>query len=294
MFPAFLSISAIRSYLAFAVLFLTLPFAAHADMMIGGKNTIDVRKGDCLSRIGARTGVDWQFIARENGLDPKIRVGQRVTVNNRRIVPKVVSSGIVVNIPDRMLYFFKEGRLSTAFPVSLGLPDKQWHTPTGKFFIVRKENNPIWFVPKSIQKEMEKKGEPIKTVVRPGPDNPLGRHALHTSIPGVLIHETPWPDTIYRWQSHGCIRVSPVTMEGFFEEVGKGVAGEIIYKPVSVAVRGRRVFLQVDKDIYGRIPSMEAEVKAKIEERGLADGVDWTKVARVIRQKTGVARDVTR
>jgi L,D-transpeptidase ErfK/SrfK len=297
MIPAFLHILRKPSLLVLTLPFLVLPFVVNAgtDMIIGGKNAVDVRKGDSLSRIGARSGADWQRIARENGLDPdKCRAGSRVFVNNRRIVPKVVSDGIVINIPDKMLYFFKKGRLSVAFPVSLGLPRKQWHTPTGKFSVVRKENNPVWFVPKSIQEEMEKKGRPVKAVVRPGPDNPLGRHAIRTSIPGVLIHEASGPDTIYQWQSHGCIRVSPETMEGFFEEVKKGVAGEIIYRPVSIAVHKRRVFLQVDRDIYGKIPSMAAEVKAKIGERGLTDSVDWAKVAKVVRKKEGVARDVTR
>jgi L,D-transpeptidase ErfK/SrfK len=275
---------------------LMLPCVAEADMIIGGKSVLAVRKGDCLSLIGARSGVDWQLVVRENGLNPRnmCRVGQQVTVNNQRIVPKVISGGIIVNIPDRMLYFFKEGRLSAAFPVGLGLPEKQWRTPIGTFLIVRKENNPIWFVPKSIQREMAKKGKPVKTIVSPGPDNPLGRYALHTSIPGVLIHETIWPTTVYQWRSHGCIRVSPEAMEGFFEEVAEGTAGEIIYQPVSVAVREGRVFLQVDRDIYGRISSLDAEVKTRIEERGLTDSVDWLKVANVIKQRTGIAEDVTR
>jgi L,D-transpeptidase ErfK/SrfK len=209
-------------------------------------------------------------------------------------VPKAIPDGIVVNIPDRMLYFFREGKLAKAFPVGLGLPAKEWQTPIGPFVIVRKERNPTWVVPKSIQREMERKGQPIQTIVPPGPDNPLGEHALHTSLPGVLIHGTIWPTTVYQWRSHGCIRVSAEHMEGFFDEIEKGAAGEIIYQPVSIAMREGNILLQVSRDVYGKIPSMDEEVKARIEERGLADKVDWVKVGKAIKEKTGIAEDVTR
>jgi len=256
---------------------------------------VSAQEGDCLSAIGARFGVDWQLIAKENRFDPKkiCRTGQQFSLNNLRIVPKVVQDGIVVNVPGRMLYFFRNGGLVTAFPVGLGLAEKQWQTPIGPFLIVRKTINPTRIVPKSIQREMEKKGQPVMAVVPPGKDNPLGRYALHTSFQNVLIHETIWPTSVYQWRSHGCIRVGPEDMEGFFDQVEKGMTGEIVYQPVSVAVLDGRVLLQIDKDIYKKIPSIEAEVQARIAERNLADSVDWIKVQDVIKKRTGIAEDVT-
>jgi L,D-transpeptidase ErfK/SrfK len=197
-------------------------------LMIGGETVFSAQKGDCLSSIGARFGIDWRLVARKNGFDPRkmCPTGQKFMINNLRIVPKTMPDGIVVNIPDRMLYYFRDGRLLGAFPVGLGLPAKEWQTPVGPFLIVGKESNPTWFVPKSIQAEMIKKGQPLQTVVPPGPENPLGRYALHTSFPGVLIHETIWPTTVYQWRSHGCIRVSPEDMDWFFSEVERGAKGE--------------------------------------------------------------------
>jgi L,D-transpeptidase ErfK/SrfK len=284
-----------RCFLVLAFFLFMLPRAADADMIIGGETVVSAQKGDCLSLIGSKFGVDWQSVARENGFDPKqvCRTGQRVSINNLRIVPKVIQDGIIVNVPDRMLYFFGNGELITAFPVGLGLPQKEWQTPLGSFLIERKERDPTWFVPKSIQREMEKKGLPVQTVVPPGKDNPLGRYALHTSLPNVLIHETIWPTTVYQWRSHGCIRVSPEVMEGFFDQVEKGMTGEIIYQPVGVAVRNGRVFLQVDRDIYKMRPSVDAEVRTMIEGRGLADRVDWVKIQNVTKKKAGIAEDVT-
>jgi L,D-transpeptidase ErfK/SrfK len=284
-----------KKLLALPFISLLFPSIVAADMMIGGDISYPTRKGDCLLLIGAKVGVDWQVIARENRIEPQnqCRVGTPLAITNRKIVPKIVENGIVVNVPDRMLYFFKDGALVSFFPVGLG--NLEWQTPVGSFAIVGKEHNPAWHVPKSIQREMERKGQPVKELVPPGPDNPLGRYALKTSLPGILIHETIWPTTIYQWRSHGCIRVLPENMEaGFFELVEKGTPGEIIYQPVSVAVSEQgHIFLQVDRDIYKVVKSMEDEARTEIEKRGLSGKVDWAKVENVIKQKTGIAEDVT-
>jgi L,D-transpeptidase ErfK/SrfK len=272
-----------------------LSYSAHADSFIGGKTTVVAQRRDCGSVIAARFGVDWKIVARENGLNGQTvcKAGQQLSINNLRIVPKVIEEGIIVNVPDRMLYFFKNSELIVALPVGLGLPEKAWQTPIGPFSIVRKVTNPTWFVPKSIQREMRQKGEPVRTVVPPGKKNPLGRYALYTSLENILIHETIWPSTVYRWRSHGCIRVSPEAMQGLFDQVETGTTGEVIYQPVGVAVREGRVFLQVARDIYRKIPSMDTEVKTRIEERGLSGTVDWVKVQRVTKDQTGIAEDVS-
>lgn len=284
-----------KLYMVLAFILVLPSLASGQDMFIGGKTTVSARKGDSLSLIGARFGVDWRIIAKENGFDLKqaFRTGQEFSINNLRIVPKDYDNGIIVNVPDRMLYFFQNGELITAFPVGLGLPQEEWQTPIGPFSIAIKTTNPTWFVPKSIQKEMEKKGQEVKTIVQPGKDNPLGRYAIHTTLENILIHETIWPTTIYQWSSHGCIRVSPEIMERFFNQVETGMTGEIIYQPVSVAVRENRVFLQVARDIYKKIPSIDKEVRAMVEERGLSGKIDWTKVQDVINKKTGIAEDIT-
>lgn len=280
--------------LAFAVVL--APKVGSADLLIGGKTTVSAKRGDSLFLLGARYGVDWRIIAKENGFDPRkiCCIGQQFIINNLRIVPKIIPEGMVVNVPDRMLYLFRNGALVLVFPVGLGMPQEEWQTPTGAFVITRKTKNPTWYVPVSIQKEMEKKGQEVRTVVPPGKDNPLGRYAIHTTLEGVLLHETIWPTSVYQWRSHGCIRVSPEIMETFFNEVEVGMTGEIIYQPVTLAVREDRVYLQVSRDIYRRIPSMEETVRSAIEGRGLLDRVDWLKVQEAVRKRTGLAEDVTR
>lgn len=278
------------------LLFSTPAFAA--DMLIGGVKTYVVQKGDSIELIGAKHGVFWKAIAKENNIDTKLPIpeGTTLAINNLKIVPKVVQNGIIINIPDRTLYFFRDGRL-TDIPVGVGLPYEEnnvkWRTEIGTFKIKRKRKNPTWNVPSSIQKEMELKGKPVEKVMPPGPDNPLGRYALDTTIQGILIHETNKPRSVYRYLSHGCIRVLPEHMEKLFEMVEVGTPGEIIYEPVKIAVVNDRVYLEVRTDMYRKLKSKIEHVRMIIQDRGVADRVDWEKVDRLVKEQSGIAEDIT-
>src|SRR5271157_257934 len=270
------------------------PSDGHADLLVGGETAYAIEKGDSLMLIGSKLGVDWQIIAKENQVDltKPLKIGRTLKVNTRKIVPKVTETGIVVNIPDRMLYYFKEGKLASAFPVGLGRPD--WETPTGPFTIKGRERNPTWHVPASIREEMETKGEALVTTVPPGPDNPLGRYALQTSIPGVLLHETIWPTSVYRFRSHACIRIMADNMEKFFQSVKVGTGGELIYEPVKVALTDNgRILLEVHRDIYKKFSSLDSEVRKLLDKRGLSGKVNWEKVNKVLQEKPDTAEDIT-
>ncbi len=286
----------------FSLLFfiIVLPSVSPADLIIGEESVYRVVKGDNLELISAKLGVNKENIIKDNNIDLKkhLKIGQGLRVNTRKIVPKIIDNGIIVNIPDRMLYFFREGKLVTAFPVGLGMPSwrgiTRWRTPIEKFKIIRKRKNPTWHVPESMQWKMMMEGKPVETVVPPGPDNPLGRYALDTSIPRVVIHETIWPTTVYRFRSHGCIRVMPENMEKFFQEIEINADGEIIYQPVKLAVSAQgRVFLEVHPDIYAKIKNLMSEARRLINEAGLADKVNWQKVEIIIKEKSGIAEDIT-
>jgi L,D-transpeptidase ErfK/SrfK len=280
-------------------LFILTP-SSTSGTIIGGETIYRVVKGDTLELIGAKLGADWRNIVKENQIDIKkpLIIGQELKVNTRKIVPETIDKGIIINIPDRMLYFFKEGKLGDAFTVGLGMPSwrgiTRWRTPEGKFIVVRKRKNPTWHVPESMQWKMRIEGKPVRTVVLPGPDNPLGRYAIDLSIPRIVIHETIWPTTVYQFRSHGCIRVLPEHMERFFNEVEINTPGEIIYMPVKIAVtENGRIFLEVHKDIYGKVKDLNSEVIKVIEQAGVFNKVDWDKIEIIIKEKSGIAEDVT-
>lgn len=279
---------------------LLLPSLSWAGMIVGEEVVYTIKKGDTLERVGALTGVNWWKIAKDNNIDTekKLQVGQQLRVNARRIVPATIENGIVINVPDRTLYFFKNSQLVRSFSVGLGLltskTGKSWKTPLGKFKIIAKEKNPTWYVPPSIQEEMEMEGKEVKIMVPPGPDNPLGRYAIKTSIPGILIHETIKPSSVYQFRSHGCIRVQPDHMEKFFEEVELNTPGEVIYIPIKAAVSDTgRVFLEVHNDFYGQIKNLDDETRRQLEKIGAANTIDWQKVQKVLKERSGTAEDVS-
>jgi L,D-transpeptidase ErfK/SrfK len=280
--------------LLFLLIILT-PGISFADMIIGGETSYVVQQGDCLISIGAKLGVGWQNIAKQNQLDvaARLKIGTQLMVNTLRIVPGTLTDGIIINIAEGMLYFFKNGEL-TALPVGPGKSDRKWQTPLGRFTITAKAKNPTWHVPLSIQEEMEMNGQPVETLVEPGPDNPLGKYAFRTSLGDILIHATIWPTTVHQWRSHGCIRMLPEHIEKLFPLVAVGTKGEIIYEPVKLAQSSEgRVFLEVHRDIYRKMQSLPGEVKKNIEKRSLTDKVDWNKISVIVNEKLGIAEDVT-
>ncbi|MBI4822741.1 MAG: L,D-transpeptidase family protein [Nitrospirae bacterium] len=286
-------------YIIFIISVLAIPYVCHADMLIGEETVYTIKKGDGLILIGARLGVNWRAMAKENSIDWRMTIhpGKPLRVNTQKIVPKEMENGIVVNIPDRMLYFFKNRNLRMALPVGLGMPEwrdmTEWRTPEGKFTVLWKDINPTWYVPLSIQKKMQILGHEVKTIVLPGPDNPLGKYVIKLSIPGIMIHETIWPTSVYQFESHGCIRVLLEHMQSLFDEVTVGTKGEIIYMPVKVAVIKGRVFLEVHNDIYGKIKDMKALANDLIEKAGVSDRIDRQDVERMLKEKTGIAEDIT-
>lgn len=268
--------------------------------IVGGKGIYSVRKGDSLRLVASRLGVRLKVLARMNNLttDALLMPGQRLKYNNRRIIPKSIKNGIVVNIPDKSLYFFRNGRLSANYPVALGIAKKKesiaWQTPVGRFQIVDKKENPTWKIPPSIQKEMEENGEEVLESIPPGPKNPLGKYALRTDLAGILIHSTTRPASINSFSSHGCIRVMPEHMARLFKSVAVPTNGEIIYQPVKVAVtKEGRVFLEVNRDSYEKIADMAVEVRKAINRQRAGSMVSWQMVNRVTNEKSGIAEEVT-
>lgn len=271
-----------------------------AGSILGGETLYRVRANDTLLKIAARFKIRPHLLARLNRLAPTslLREGQTLRIVNRRIVPSPLDEGLIINIADCTLYCFKDGKLSRTVPIAAGRAElkqnRSWQTPLGSFKVVDKVKNPSWRVPVSIQKEMEQQGQEVKTLVPPGPANPLGKYALRTSLPGILIHGTNRPSSISSYSSHGCIRVSPANIELLYNEVPVNTAGKIVYRPVKVAVNAGKTYLEVHKDIYGKIEDLEKEARNLIEEAAGDAPIDWRKVRRMVKEQTGVAEEVTR
>jgi L,D-transpeptidase ErfK/SrfK len=261
--------------------------------LVGQEFTHVVQPGESLTAVGARFGVGVTVLARANGLpsDARLKIAQKLRIDNRHIVPQV-SDGIVINIPQRMLFQIKQGQALRAYAVGLGKQD--WPTPTGRFKVTTKRENPVWGVPKSIQEEMEREGKTVENCVPPGPDNPLGKHWLGLTANGYGIHGTIAPSSIYQFQTHGCIRLHPDDIAELYNQVERGTPVLLIYRRWLVAHVGARIFLEVHGDIYSKQPEVEQELRRFAESEDLAARIDWQLASDIMRKREGIARDITR
>lgn len=263
--------------------------------LAGGLIVYTAGSADSLSAIGARFGVDAATLAIDNGWRPAIRLipGQIVRVDTRHLIPGAVEQGeIVINLPQRMLFFGAGESGVTAFPVAVG--KASWRTPLGPFQVRAMERNPTWDVPVSILEEARRSGRELPEKVPPGPDNPLGRFWLGLTLPGVGIHGTNAPASIFKATTHGCVRMHPDDIAALFELVTVGTAGRTVYAPVLLGVHEGRVYVEAHLDVYRRQPADPVPpIRALAAARGIASRVDWSRAGAVIRAREGVARDVT-
>jgi len=263
-----------------------------AHQLTGGQFEYTVKRGDSLRILGTRYGVPVSVLARDNHLplDTKLEPGMTIRIDNRHIPPAEMERGILINVPQRMLFFFETGKAS-GYPVAVGKPS--WQTRLGSFKVVRLARNPTWIVPESIQLEMEENGEEVLTEVPPGPDNPLGRHAIYLSIPGYLVHGTNAPLSIYSARTHGCIRLNPADIEALYPRVKVGDTGEIVYRPAMLAVLSDgRIFVEVNRDIYHRAADPVLIIRRQAEVANASARMDWKAVAAAASKAEGIAREV--
>jgi L,D-transpeptidase ErfK/SrfK len=286
-----------RPLLMACVLTLTMSAAASGQdlqvAMIGETSTYVVKSGDTVAAIAARFGVSTTTLTELNQLARPARIapGQLIAIYNPHLSVVDPSVAITINVAQRMLFVVEDGRVS-GFPITVGRPD--WPTPIGSFTITEKTRDPVWHVPVSIQEEMRAQGKPVITRMNPSPDNPLGAHWLRLSISGLGIHGTNAPASIYRYGSHGCIRMHPDDIAWLFDRVSVATTGRLIYQPILLAAIDDRIWIEAHPDAYRRAPNALAYLKRLADRDSIGQRIDWLKVATVLRARAGRAEDVTR
>jgi L,D-transpeptidase ErfK/SrfK len=253
-----------------------------------------VVRGEGLGTLAARYGVSVSQIAARNGIDARkgLAIGQRIAIVSRHVVPPALDEGILVNVPQRMLFRFVAGRVAAAYPVTVG--KRGWATPSGAFTVISRQIDKTWIVPPSIQAEMLHEGKPVLTEVPPGPENPLGRHWIGTSLPGIGLHGTNAPASIYGFRSHGCVRLHPDDIAALFDGTRVGDRGRIVYRPLLLAVAADgRIWFEANPDVYRRDPGSVDAVREIARLQAIDEAsIDWARVQAAMRQRGGNAIDV--
>ena len=207
------------------------------------------------------------------------------------LVPSGLADGVVLNVPQRMLFLMRDGDVAARYPVAIGT--RGWPTFIGPFTIVVKETDPVWDVPASIQEEQRQLGKRVLTRVRPGPSNPLGKYWLGLSVPGFGIHGTNAPDSIGKFATHGCIRMRAEDIDDLFARVQVGTPGVSIYEPIIVAVLDGGLWLEAHRDVYGAdTRDAFAYVLAQAQSAAPALTVHHDLVRRMLRERDGRVRRI--
>jgi len=264
--------------------------------LVGSVQTVRVVKGDTLLDIARSADIGYQQVQDAN---PKVdewlpEPGTQVVLPSRWILPRSGHRGIVINLPEMRLYLYpestKEGEEVQIRTWPIGIGAEETPSPIRSFWIVTKEENPTWVVPKSILKTMN----PPRPVVPPGPDNPLGAYRMRLSYDLYSIHGTDTPWAVGRLGTHGCIRLYPEDIPQLYGDVRVGTPGEILYQPVKVGEEDGRVYVQVHPDIYGKVQDLGRLAATEIRKAGVTDRVDRTRLKAAIADKRGIPVDVTR
>ena len=107
---------------------------------------------------------------------------------------------ILVDTTSRAVHFWSEGEdVYKLYPSSVPLTDDL--TRLGRTSVVRKVEGPSWRPTPS----MKESNPDWPDFIGPGPDNPLGTHALYLSWQFYRIHGTHDTRKIGRRSSNGCI-----------------------------------------------------------------------------------------
>jgi L,D-transpeptidase ErfK/SrfK len=267
--------------------------------VIGSLQVLFTRDENTFSAIAREYDVGYEELRYANPRVDHWLPGEETPVYlpTQHVLPDAPREGIVLNVPAMRLYYFSPpddssaaGRVTT-YPVGIGR--QGWATPTGTAKVTDKALDPVWYVPASVRAEHAAMGDPLPSVVPPGPDNPMGRHALALSIPGYLIHGTNKPAGVGMRVSHGCVRLYPEDIEALFQRVSRGTPVHIVDEPVLAGWDDGQLLLEVhpplEEDPRDLADSAWAAIERALERAGVPrERVDAAAVAAVLEERRGI------
>jgi L,D-transpeptidase ErfK/SrfK len=263
--------------------------------IIGDMQTYVTLYEDSLVDLARKYGLGYTEIVSANpGVDPWVPgADKRIILPTAHILPSGPREGVVINLSDQRLYFFHEDG-NTVDSAALGIGNAGWDTPKGTTKVVRKKKDPFWYVPKSVLKEDPE----LPSIVRPGPDNPLGTRAVYLGWPAYLFHGTNKPFGVGRRVSHGCVRLYPEDIERLYPSIMIGMSVRVMDQAMKVARADDQVWLEVhpnqqqadEVERTGRLtPSKPPEFEYVLMKAAGKDvrRIDWEKAKKTAIERRG-------
>lgn len=236
-----------------------------------------------------------EMVAANPGIDPWIPgAGTKIILPTAHLLPDGPREGVLLNLVDQRLYYFpSRSRSVESYPIGTG--QDAWDTPLGNTKVTRKKRNPTWYVPKSIQKE----DPTLPAIVRPGPDNPLGRHAIYLGWQSYLIHGTNNPWGVGRRVSHGCVRMYPEDIKTLFSHIPVGTPVTVVSQEVKLGWHQGKLMLEAHPNLMqnteleetGKLtPAAVPELAYRISQAAGAEisRVNWKAVKDAVEKRRGI------
>jgi L,D-transpeptidase ErfK/SrfK len=273
----------------------TRPHVLLDPSVIGQLRHHTVAPGDNFVELARAYGVGYvELVVANPGVDAWIPgEGTRLMIPDAHLFPDDGREGIVINVAEQRLYWFPPEGPRT-YPI--GVARAGWNTPLGTTTVVRKQEQPTWFPPASAREEDPTLGSEVP----PGPDNPLGTHALYLGWPAYLIHGTNEPFGVGRRVSRGCVRLYPEDILRLYPEVETGTPVRVIDRPEKIAIVRGEVVLEAHPTLSqtsqleetGRFDPEPLPDSLRQRLRELVEGtpyeIDWQRVESVASRRRGV------
>lgn len=270
--------------------------------LIGAMRTVVISGSETLAGLALEHGLGFvELLAANPGVDPWVpEPGTEVVLPLAHVLPNAPRRGIVINLAEQRLYYFPRDEGSVR-SFAIGPGGCGHETPLGETSIIRKQIDPSWTPPASILEE--RPGLP--RVIPPGPNNPLGKHALYLGWPTYIIHGTNKPLGIGRRVSHGCVRMYPEDIAWLFTNVFLGTPVSVVDQPIKIGWRDGELYLEVHPtqlqadaieagDEPPPDPLRELEWRVFSAAGPEADRLDWPHIQATARERRGVPIRVTR
>lgn len=207
---------------------------------IGAPQVVFTSASDTLSDFAREYGLGYDELLEANPAVNPWLPGENtpILLPTQYLLPDVARKGIILNIASKRLFYYPkmgEGTAQIVFTYPIGIGRVGWETPLGGGAVISKAKDPSWWVPASVRQEHRELGDPLPSVVPPGPENPLGTRVLKLDMPGYLIHGTNQPYGVGMRVSHGCVRLYPENIEFLYELVEIGEPVMIVNEPYLLA-----------------------------------------------------------
>ncbi len=298
---ATLSLSALLSA-PLTALALELPLPPPGEDVVGQIQVVKAEYEDTFADIGQANDIGYlEMVAANPGVDPWLPgAGTEVLLPTRFILPPGPREGIVINLAEYRMYYYPADK-GVVYTYPLGIGREGWGSPVAETRITGKIKDPAWYPPQSIRKEHAAEGDPLPTVVPPGPDNPLGPFKFTLGVSGYLIHGSNRKFGIGMRVSHGCFRMLNHNVLELASMVPVGTKVRIINEPYKFGISGGRVYLEA------HAPLQDETSKASVVDRHAAlidellnrsdllgqRRLDWDVVREVVAAEDGLPVEIS-